>query len=138
MKRLKETIAAVLESWGLAMPAPQKRTRPVRQLRLLVPVRGENVPVGTLSEDGDDFVFRYSQEFIDREDLPAIPAFPSKTEEYRSRALWPFFAVRLPPTARPDVERVIRERAIDSNDEFRLLEELGRRTVSSPYVLSSA
>ena len=66
-------------------------------------------------------------------ELPPISAFPDKFREYRSSRLWPFFEVRVPPTDRPDVKQVVSERGIDRDDVFRLLGELGRRSISSPY-----
>ena len=130
--KFTESIAKVLESWGLPRrPAPTKGA--CRELDLFMPIDSERIFVGMLLQDGNQYVFRYSQEFQARQDLPPISAFPDKFREYRSARLWPFFEVRVPPTDRPDVRQVVDERGIDSDDVFRLLGELGRRAISSPY-----
>jgi HipA-like protein len=95
----------------------------------------EQVLIGELSNDAGEYVFRYDANYAARADYPALAAFPDKQREYRSRELWPFFDVRLPPLNRADVQHVIRERNIDAGDTLRLLAELGRRTITTPYEL---
>ena len=87
-----------------------------------------------LSQEGDEFVFAYSDDFKLRDDVPPVSAFPQKDKVYRSRTLWPFFDVRLPPIDRPDVEQAVRAKRIDTEDAIRLLAEFGRKTVATPYV----
>lgn len=130
---LKEKMVDLLDSWGLR-PSPAPRGDSQRRLMLYLPEPdGSRVQVGVLTQESGEFVFRYSDEFRARNDLPALPAFPEKDEEYRSDHLWPIFEMRLPPTDRPDVERVIRERHLQSADKLQLLAELGRRTITTPF-----
>ena len=130
-------LKAALEFWQSLGKAP---TRAVdvhgvgEELFLYVPHAEKRVLVGVLSRDGGDFVFRYSPEFQQRDDIPPIPSFPDRWKaEYRSPALWPFFEVRLPPLDRSDVSELIRKRHLDEHDKFLLLAELGKKSVTTPY-----
>jgi HipA-like protein len=129
-----DKLGDVLSSWGLFMTseAPAKN-RPRRELRLYLPVKGQRVWVGTLSQDKGEYSFKYSDAFIGRQDLPPISGFPEKLKVYASKSLWPFFQARLPSTDRPDVKELLRARNVDPNDTFVLLAELGKKTITSPY-----
>jgi len=105
-----------------------------RALFLYLEVDGRKVEVGTLAHRDGKFVFTYSDEF-QRSDIPAISAFPNKREVYTSRTLWPFFDVRVPPLDRPDIEKLVREKRLDVEDDLALLAEFGRKTVATPYEL---
>jgi len=105
------------------------------EVRLYLRSAGEGIFVGRLRKEGDEFVFEYSKEFASREDLPSLPDFPHRNRPYRSADLWPFFLVRLPPSDRPDVQRVIRDKGIEPQNTLELLGKLGRRAISSPYEL---
>lgn len=83
-------------------------------------------------------MFRYDPIFAQAQDATPISAFPDLDQEYRSEDLWPFFAVRLPPVEREDVKRALEQRHIPESDVLRLLAELSRRGVSSPYRFSLA
>jgi HipA-like protein len=104
-----------------------------KTLYLYLPIESELVPVGVLSQEDKEFVFRYAQEFFSRTDLPALSAFPDRAREYRSPVLWPFFEVRLPPLDRPDVAAVIKARRIDPDDALALLATIGLKTLTTPY-----
>jgi len=106
---------------------------PARKLRLYLPLEGERVWVGTLATERGEYVFRYSDEFRRRDELPPLPAFPDRDKEYRDTDLFPFFLARLPPIGRPDVERFVAEHHIDPADTLGLLSVLGRKTITSPY-----
>lgn len=106
---------------------------PGRCLYLYLPFGEKLIPVGTLSQEGDRFVFEYDRRFRDRDDLPPISAFPDKSRVYRSPVLWPFFEVLLPPLERPDVAQIVKERKLDPTDVLALLETFGRRCLTTPY-----
>jgi HipA-like protein len=92
--------------------------------------------VGTLTREGADYVFRYTDAFRDRTELPPIANFPDKERwEYRSTTLFPFFAARLPSIERPEVAQIISEHGLDPADVMQLLANLGRKTITSPYEL---
>lgn len=89
--------------------------------------------IGVLRKDGDEFVFSYDPSYMITPNAAPIAAFPELHKEYRSERLWPFFAVRLPPVEREDVRDAMRRRDIEDDDVFRLLGELSKRAVASPY-----
>lgn len=130
-----ESLGDVLASWGLSPRVAKERAQGAR-VEVWGPVKdNKRVLIGVLSNETGEYVFRYDAGYVAREDYPALAAFPDKQREYRSRELWPFFDVRLPPLNRADIQRLIRERKIDGGDTLRLLAELGRRTVTTPYEL---
>ena len=137
-RSLLEKWSDIWTSWGLkSSDEAREKKRPRRELRLYLPlpVRNERMWVGSLAQEAGQFVFWYSEEFQGRDDLPAIPAFPDKAKKYTSKQLWPFFQARLPSVSRPEIERLIAELKLDRHDTFRLLHELGHKTVSNPYEL---
>lgn len=129
-------IKKVFASWGRA-PRRASEHHSGRTLYLYLPVQSRMVPVGTLSQEGKEFVFVYDKEFRRRDDLPPISAFPDKGGEYRSETLWPFFDVRLPPVERADVASKIKEKHLDPEDTLALLAEFGRKTLTTPYEFTS-
>lgn len=104
-------------------------------LQLSLPL-AEPVVVGQLSKDDAGlYVFEYAAEFK-ASGLPPLPDFPRLDDTYKSPALWPFFAVRLPPVDRPDVKAQIERLHIDKEDTLQLLKSFGQRVISSPYELT--
>jgi HipA-like protein len=94
---------------------------------------GKRILVGSLTEEGREYVFRYAESFKRQQEIPPISAFPDVDEEYRSRQLWPFFSVRLPPLDRPDIEELLRERGLKKEDALALLAALARKPISTPF-----
>jgi HipA-like protein len=121
-----------LTSVGLPSLAGQK-PQEAQQLRVYVDVEHRRHHVGTLTYEGEFWVFRYAEPFVAQAEIPPISAFPDKTKSYRSRHLWPFFHVRVPPQDRDDVRDALQERGIRSSDTFGILAVLGGRTPTSPY-----
>jgi HipA-like protein len=130
---MKGMIHRILESWGISVrPAPAADTG--LTLVLYLPVDDETVKVGILRHERGEYVFSYAPEYKDHPQLPPLASFPDLNREYRSSHLWPFFEVRMPVKNRPDVAQVIRARGLENADPLRLLGELSKRSVSSPYV----
>jgi HipA-like protein len=129
---IRETLGAILESWGIRL-SPASKHGGTAGLELYLPIDGQHVLVGRLSQEDGEFVFRYSESFRRRTDIPPITAFPDKSVTYRSADLWPFFQVRLPPASRADVRKLVEEKRLDPSDPLVLLGELGRKAVSAPY-----
>ena len=131
-----ERMYDVLASWGLPVSTHASARTPAHrreELRLVLSSPAGRLLVGTLVDDSGEFVFRYSDEFKKQSTVPPLSAFPDKDEEYRSTHLWPFFEVRLPPRDRPDVQEALRKRNIDPSDTLRVLGEVARRPVSTPF-----
>ncbi len=126
-----------VESWGIRLPTARGQRRATPQLYVHVSLEwdGEAILVGRLSQEVDEFVFRYDREFASREDAFPIGAFPDLEEEYRSEELWPFFAVRIPPVAREDVRAALKQQAIREDQTLEILGSLAKRSVSNSYEL---
>lgn len=134
-RRLKERLGDVLESWGLSWSSLSQPTRGKAVQVYWPAVSGDRAFVGELAfdEENHEYVFRYDADYASRDDLPAIPSFPERRREYRSKLIWPFFTTRLPPLDREDAKNAIRTRGIDSSDEFQVIGELGRRALTTPF-----
>jgi len=132
------TLRTALDAFWKTLGRPRRAAVGERStatgLDLLVPGHsGEDQVIGTLTRAGDQFLFRYSDGFKRQASIPPIPEFPDKDREYRSAYLWPFFEVRLPPTDRSDIQELMRSKDLDDADTFRLLAELARKSVTTPY-----
>ena len=110
----------------------------MREVRVMLPWCGQRIHVGSLRKERGEFVFLYSLESKEHKWLPRLSAFPELACTYRSRRLFPFFRVRIPPLDREDVSRVVEERGIDKGDTLALLVALGAKTPTSPYELEFA
>lgn len=65
------------------------------------------VHVGWLEFTGDEFVFSYTDHAKRHETFKPFPAFPIFDDTYRSKDLFPFFAVRLISTADPSFDVLV-------------------------------
>jgi HipA-like protein len=91
--------------------------------------------IGTLRADKGEWVFAYSDEFRKQSEIKPIVDFPVKNREYRSRSLWPFFALRIPSPKQPEVREFINSLPEDKVDEGILLKEFGIRSIANPFRL---
>ena len=94
--------------------------------------------IGTLRADYGQWVFAYSDEFRNQSEIQPIMDFPSVNKEYRSRNLWPFFALRIPSPAQPAVREFIRSQPEAKANEGILLKEFGARSAANPFRLIPA
>ncbi len=133
-----ESLVSVLESWGINL-SPAKEQAQKEQVRVFWPegrmAEDHKVLIGTLSNEAGEFVFRYAEDYAEDEDAPALPSFPDKKREYRSRHLWAFFEVRIPPTDRQDIQSLIREKNLEAGNKLKLLGELAKGSITTPYEL---
>ena len=90
------------------------------------------VTIGYLEEAAQQFVFRYADDYKRLPGAVPISAFPDLAEVYESKDLWPFFAVRIPPSKRPDVRELIESKKLTEESTLRRLVELSPRTISNP------
>jgi hypothetical protein len=99
---------------------------------------GDRVLVGRLHFGGTEWTFAYSPDFQQRSDLRPLEGFDDKHHVYRSRALFPFFAVRIPDEDRSDVKRTLAAEGIERPSPADMLRLFGRKNVASPaYELTS-
>jgi HipA-like protein len=138
MGRFFDTVRDQLESWGLALPrAKAGATGP----RVYVSGPGEGSQmrrIGTLWQEGADFCFRYDDAFVALPNAEPISAFPDLHQEYRSRDLWPFFSIRIPPAARSDVHEAMDRLGLRPDQTLEVLGKLAKRSISNPYRLDLA
>ena len=117
------------KTWGTALVRASSDAPSERRLEVYRQTTDAPRLVGTLSMDQDEFVFRYVAGY-DRE---PISAFPSIGEEYRSKHLWPFFAVRIPPIEREDMKEKMSSRSLEKDQVIEILGLFARVSVSNPY-----
>ena len=106
--------------------------------KLALKVMLGSLTVGTLRAEGGEWFFSYSQEFRNQTEIKPIVDFPVLGREYRSRHLWPFFALRIPSPSQPGVREFIRTQPQAKADEGILLKEFGARSVANPFRLVPA
>lgn len=94
--------------------------------------------IGILIYDGENWHFKYSDEY--RENSKTIPVidFPDLNKEYTSKDLWPFFATRIPTLNQPYQFKKIRKANIKEDDSVELLKLFGRDTITNPFKLTPA
>lgn len=107
---------------------------PAPQHQLALSVRLGALTVGLLRFESEEWVFRYSDEFMRQSEIKPITDFPILDRVYRSRDLWPFFALRVPSLAQPAVKEFV-EQASGAVDQGMLLERFGRRSIANPFEL---
>jgi hypothetical protein len=94
-----------------------------------------NLVIGTLRAENGEWIFSYSDEFRLQSGIKPIADFPFMDREYRSRSLWPFFALRIPSPRQQDVQEFIESRPDHKVDEAILLKEFGTRSIANPFLL---
>jgi HipA-like protein len=102
------------------------------RLKYVPPEGGKSVVVGHLLFEGGQWSFSYDPEYRHRSDLRPIEGFDDMGKVYRQKALFPFFAVRVPPEDRPDVRRRLEQDHVEEPDTTDLLRMFGRRAAASP------
>ena len=93
--------------------------------------------VGTLSVEDGVWKFEYSDRFKQSKSLRPIVEFPDVDKIYESKALWQFFASRIPSPEQPEVEEILRREHISEDDSVSLLKRFGTRTISNPFQLEA-
>lgn len=134
LTKVLDAIRDQLESWGFRAPRAGVADQGPRVL-LFGPSAGTTRRIGILSQEGGEFVFRYDHDFAQSPGAEPLPAFPALDEEYRSRDLWPFFAVRIPPAERSDVRAALEHRGLRPEQTLEILAAVAKRSVSNPYRL---
>jgi hypothetical protein len=93
------------------------------------------LPMMQLRRVGGMWELRYTDAFKAQSRLSPIVCFPDVDKVYRSAKLWPFFSVRIPSIARPEVQRTVREENLDYDDVAAMLRRFGRKSVADPFEL---
>jgi hypothetical protein len=98
-------------------------------------LRFRKVPILRLGLVGGVWELEYTAQFKAQSRLLLIVCFPDVGKVYRSGKLWPFFSVRIPSIARPEVQRTVHEEHLDYDDVAAMLRRFGRKSVSGPFML---
>jgi hypothetical protein len=93
------------------------------------------VPILRLGLLGGIWELEYTAQFKAQTRLLPIVCFPDVNKVYRSGKLWPFFSVRIPSIARPEVQRTVREEHLDYDNVAAMLRRFGRKSVADPFEL---
>ena len=96
------------------------------------PTSHDRVKVGHLSFDGTEWAFEYDADFKDHDELRPLENFEDLERVYRSRRLFPFFAVWLPYAQRLALQDILSRERVDGGDLVGLLRLFGRKVASSP------
>ena len=129
MKKGFFSLLSRVKGWGISYDEVPQKASQTRALEIYRKTEDDLVLVGRLACDEDEYVFRYDSNYAAR----PISAFPDMDHEYRSKQLWPFFAIRIPPLDREDVREEITNRAIEKDQVIEILGSLARVSVSNPY-----
>lgn len=138
LTRGMDAIREQMESWGLRMPSAKQGVDSGTRLLVFEPRPEGLVHVGTLSEENGKFTFRYSLHFASTPGAAPIADFPELDRTYTSGELFPFFAIRLPPTGRSDVKEALRSSGLEPEQTLHVLGKLGHLSVANSYRLRLA
>ncbi|MES2388734.1 MAG: hypothetical protein V4543_12100 [Bacteroidota bacterium] len=96
--------------------------------------------IGVLSINAGKWVFEYSEEYRNRDDLRPVANFVDKNKIYISDTLWPFFFNRIPTPNQPIVQRHFERtgEVFNTADQVEMLRRFGIRTIDNPFVLEAA
>lgn len=98
----------------------------------------DSLHIGVLSfdEENANWIFEYAAEFkYYAEEYNLIIGFPDLNARYESKELWPFFQVRIPGLKQPRIKEILKEENIDPNNNVKLLQRFGEKTISNPFRL---
>jgi serine/threonine-protein kinase HipA len=93
-----------------------------------------NIKAGEIIRSGSEYIFRYSREYLNNDELPPLAvSLPKTSEEYRSKYLFPFFYGLL---AEGELKYFqCRKLKIDEKDHFtRLIKTAGQNTIGAVTV----
>ena len=129
MKRQFSELLSHVKTWGMNAVRAPETTSVEQTLEIYRHSTDENYLVGRLSCEDGEFVFRYDSNYKGR----PISAFPEIAHEYRSKQLWPFFAVRIPPLDREDMRREIASQSLREDGTIAILGSVAKVSVTNPY-----
>jgi hypothetical protein len=93
------------------------------------------LPMLLLSHEGGGWTLRYTDQFKQQNRVAPLVPFPDVNKVYASKEIWPFFAVRIPSIARPEIERTVRAEKLDYSDVAAMLSRFGKRSIADPFEL---
>jgi HipA-like protein len=106
-----------------------------RNVRRAFSLTYKRLEIGILSFN-NDWIFQYSNDFINQDLIGTIEGFPNINKVYQSPNLFPFFDFRIPSLKRPEIQDIIKKEHIDATNKAELLAFFGKKTITNPYVLT--
>jgi HipA-like protein len=120
------------------LPNDLKKSEGFHSERAIFLLLLDDKPVGELSFENEQWMFRYHKAFISKNNKGILADFPDLNKTYTSTELWPFFASRIPSTSRHSINSLIKNAGIDEADVTKLLAFFGKRTITNPFTLELA
>jgi hypothetical protein len=105
-------------------------TTPPPTLKLLY--QGAQVAELRREDRGGLFHFRYLPGFKEK-GLEPLPGLPVGGDDYKGPEMPLYFRERLPDIRRADVQRLVVQFGIPTDDELLLLATLGKHTITDPF-----
>jgi len=93
------------------------------------------LPILVLSRNADGWTIVYTEEFKNQSKISPLVTFPDINKVYHSTELWPFFSVRIPSIARPEVKRTVQQEQLNYDDVAAMLKRFGRKSIGDPFEL---
>ena len=93
----------------------------------------KELKIGTLTLDNGMWMFEYSEDFKNQNNITPLANFPTLEKVYQSNELWPFFASRI-----PSINQLMTMNKRIEKNEAALLKKYGARTITNPFVLTPA
>ena len=94
--------------------------------------------IGVLELREGKWTFYYTESFKHQDEIKPLVDFPDVENVYTKDELWPFFLIRIPGLKQPQVQEVIDKQNIDPNNQAELLRVFGKKSISNPFVITSA
>ena len=129
MKRDLVSLLGQARDWGISLFSASSKTPKELKLEVYRKMSDQLVLIGRLSCEEDEYVFRYDTSYAGK----PISAFPKLNQEYRSKLLWPFFAIRIPPLDREDMREEIAKRSLGEDQILEILGSVAKVSVANPY-----
>jgi HipA-like protein len=92
--------------------------------------------IGHLRREPDRWIFEYTEEFRNQEEIKPIMDFPTVTNAYQSDELWPFFKIRVPSKNQPSIHRRFTHDQLNGLTVIDMLKFFGRRSAANPFILT--
>ena len=100
---------------------------------------GNKILIGELAKSGNEFVFRYTPEKVDKpEGFFKVPTFKDVDKVYKSNKLFLFFVNRLYDRGRPDLPELLEKYGLSDYDEWELLKATKARLLTDGYELAES
>ncbi len=93
------------------------------------------LPMLILCRDANGWTLRYTEQFKSQNRVSPLVPFPDVEKVYQSKEIWPFFAVRIPSIARPEIQQTVRREKLDYSDVAAMLSRFGKRSIADPFEL---